>query len=829
MKKHTNRILSLLLLLALLVGMLPASGAFRAYATEAETVAAETEEATEVPAVTEEHTEETEAEEPPFTEEEPTIEPEAPADDENEASEETELTVETEPPKETEPPREDDPYEGKATGTIVELEQIQPKDDVLASNYGLQIPVILYGSGTGFTVSFQYPNDTSHTTYHVDLTGFRYHYLNGQMAYCLEPQAGSTPGAVYSQIAGGANLNVWERFLSISQRNAIALALAYGAPNGLTSSTSLTLHGYEAATQVIVWELIIGYRDTVAPFSRSNSGLYNFVLNLCNPNDSTGTLRAAYISGYNAIVSSMQNHGVIPSFASKKQAEAPEHEMVYDAASRLYKIVLTDENNAINDDFPYTSGNGLTFSKSENKLTITATAAALQNQPIMVHSTGSDPDTDDVSPVIWGTTNSNHNVGQILSQLPKPDPVNVYFKLKAPATTTLTIQKVCADGNIGGITFTVKDGSGDTLFTGQTDETGKLDVPNLEIGATVTVTETVPDNYVAEHRTQAVTLAEGPNTVTFRNYPMGTMTLQKTADDGNVEGFCFRIFRHKDTAAGLPSKTWCGKSDAEGNVYLTDSDFSEPDGEKEYTFTGLTDGTYSLRELLSLYGADEVQTESITIQTSGGITPACCLEFSGEDLHMDSNGDCYISSVVLTGLTGGGHMTITIHNKPVLTLGSVTVRKVDPQGNALSGVTFLLEYSLDDGTSWNPVFLRDEGSEPAPGACTSEGMNEGKLTTGSDGIVSFTGLFPETRDVHILYRLTELKTRPGYSLLSGPAFQGSLSKEEAVDIVLTVVNTPEFEMPMTGGVGFRGAAIAAALVVLSAAILWITRRRKATR
>ena len=89
MKKRTNCILSLLLLLALLVGILPASGAFRAYATETETVAAETEDATEVPAVTDEHTEETEAEEPPFTEEEPTIEPEAPTDEENEEPEET--------------------------------------------------------------------------------------------------------------------------------------------------------------------------------------------------------------------------------------------------------------------------------------------------------------------------------------------------------------------------------------------------------------------------------------------------------------------------------------------------------------------------------------------------------------------------------------------------------------------------------------------------------------------------------------------------------------------------------------------------------------------
>ena len=49
---------------------------------------------------------------------------------------------------------------------------------------------------------------------------------------------------------------------------------------------------------------------------------------------------------------------------ARKQVQAPEYEMAYDTATGLYKIVLTDENNAINDDFPYTNGNGLTFSKS---------------------------------------------------------------------------------------------------------------------------------------------------------------------------------------------------------------------------------------------------------------------------------------------------------------------------------------------------------------------------------------------------------------------------------------------------------------------------------
>lgn len=182
MQKQLKRTLTLLLLLALLLGIVPTGSAFRAYAAETETVTAETEETTEVSAAAEEPTPESEEETEPC--EEPVPEEESKPAEENEA------------------PREIDPGEGEATGTIVELEQIQPRDEVLASSYGLQIPVILYGAGNAFTVSFRYPNDTSQTTYNIKLTGFRYHYLNGQMAYCLEPQAESTPSAVYLHVLG---------------------------------------------------------------------------------------------------------------------------------------------------------------------------------------------------------------------------------------------------------------------------------------------------------------------------------------------------------------------------------------------------------------------------------------------------------------------------------------------------------------------------------------------------------------------------------------------------------------------------------------------------
>ena len=816
MKKKTKRLFSLLLVLTLLFGMISLNSGFSAYAEETEGPAAEATEETESPAATEESA--PGAEDPADTDPEPTDASEEPTEEESEPPEETE------PQEETEPPKEDDPFEGKATGTIVELEEIQPSDEILAASYGLQIPVILYGTST-FSVSFKYPSDPKHTTYTVNLSGFRYHYLNGKMAYCLEPQAGSTAGAIYSQIAGGADLNVWERFLSDNQRNAISLVLAYGAPNTLTSSTKLTLHGYEAATQVLIWEIIIGYRSATKPYTRSNAGLYNFVLNLCNPNDSTGTLRAAYISGYDSILSAMANHEKIPSFTSKKLSQAPTHEMTYDAATGLYKVVLTDSNNAINNDFPFTNGNGLTFTKSGNKLTVTATAAALLNQPVTVSTKGKILDTENASPVIWGTTNSNHNVGQILSQLAKPDPVPCYFKLTADTTINLTIQKVCADGNISGITFTVTDSGGSVLFSGQTDANGKLNVPSLEIGTTVVITETIPDNYVAENRTQTVTLAAGSNTVTFRNIPLGTATMSKVSDSGDVEGYCFRLYRHK--TEGNSSRTWCGKSDTDGRIYETDGDFNVLDSEKSFVFKGLTDGKYSFREVLSVYGAGNVWPESITFTTSGGTTAACNLTFTGDQLLAQENGDCTVSGISLTGLDGGGTLTVTIKNEPVnVPEGEITVRKVNEKGQPLSGVTFLLEYSTDNGACWATVTSRSENDPVILGGCTSAGLTNGKLTTGSDGLAVFSGLCVETDEGLVLYRLTETATRPGYSLLSAPAYGGALPEEAEYTVTLTAVNMPNYQLPMTGGRGFGSTVLGVIAALLCAAALLVLLRKK---
>ena len=161
--------------------------------------------------------------------------------------------------------------------------------------------------------------------------------------------------------------------------------------------------------------------------------------------------------------------------------------------------------------------------------------------------------------------------------------------------------------------------------------------------------------------------------------------------------------------------------------------------------------------------------------------------------------------------------------------GQLSVHKEDADHNAMTGVQFLLEYSVDEGKNWAPVQARTAEDPILPGYCTSEGLTDGILTTGADGNIVFTGLALSTElNSNVTYRLTEVKTLPGYSLLADPVFEGTLTSEE-YDLAFTVVNHSTFKMPMTGSIGFVGATIGSILTVLASlalALLFIRRRKE---
>ena len=49
----------------------------------------------------------------------------------------------------------------------------------------------------------------------------------------------------------------------------------------------------------------------------------------------------------------------------------------------------------------------------------------------------------------------------------------------------------------------------------------------------------------------------------------GSAAIQKTSDGGDVEGYCFKIYRWDSNTS------WYGKTDGDGNLYLTDGAYQD--------------------------------------------------------------------------------------------------------------------------------------------------------------------------------------------------------------------------------------------------------------
>lgn len=173
--------------------------------------------------------------------------------------------------------------------------------------------------------------------------------------------------------------------------------------------------------------------------------------------------------------------------------------------------------------------------------------------------------------------------------------------------------------------------------------------------------------------------------------------------------------------------------------------------------------------------------------------------------------------------------TVTHTRENIRIPGSIAVFKTDASGNPLSGVTYELDYSTDNGNTWYLVFSRS-GDNVTEGGCTSAGLYNGRLVTDQDGIAIFEGL---RADGHIQYRLTETATRNGYSLLKDPVYIGTLpvdgDRDPIYEITFTIRESVVTGLPMTGSFGFPFLPFAVARAVASAALLYVTFRRRRVR
>ena len=473
-------------------------------------------------------------------------------------------------------------------------------------------------------------------------------YVNGALAYCIQPGVRSDDSSNYVQGSSGCWYN-----LPASVQSGIALALACGYPSAeygtaYGDSNSSDIIGAEkwAATQAIIWDLICEYRSPYDYRSWGSSPFYNCVDTSRYP---------TFALWYEKITDAMQSATDIPSFAATSSRWCDTIELTKDTSGN-YSASVTDTNGVLGDfNFSSNSGNGITFSQRGNTLTITATAEAAKGLSTekTYSATGSAYGIDpDEAVLCWYDSTGKY---QSLASYTGTglDPVRAYIKIKATVADevgSLTINKTDADTgkSLAGVTYRLYDNAGNKIADATTGANGKAVFSDLPLGSYTYQEISAPSGYVVDNTKYPITITTGTLNITETRtnaLAKGSLTINKTdADTGKpLGGVVYRLF------------------DADGNKIADGT----TDTNGKVTFDNLKPSSYSYQETSTVAGYQLDDTKYDFSLTS-------------ENLNVK----------------------VTRENKPVK--GYLTVRKVDVTGSPLAGAELLLETSTD-GQNWAEV------------------------------------------------------------------------------------------------------------------------------
>ena len=647
-------------------------------------------------------------------------------------------------------------------------------------------------------------------------------YVNGAVAYCIQPGVRSDDSSNYVQGSSGCWYN-----LPASVQSGIALALACGYPSaeyGTASgdSNSSDIIGAEkwAATQAVIWDLICEYRSPYDYRSWGTSPFYTCVDTSRYP---------TFALWYEKIADAMQSATDIPSFAATSSRWCDTIELTKDTSGN-YSASITDTNGVLPDfNFASNSGNGITFTQRGNTLTITATPEAAKGLSTekTYSATGSAYGIDpDEAVLCWYDSTGKY---QSLASYTGTglDPVRAYIKIKATVTEdkgSLTINKTDADTGkaLAGVTYRLYDSAGNKVADVTTGTDGKAVFSDLPLGSYTYQEISAPSGYVADDTKYQITITSTTLNITeTRTNALGkaSVEISKVDADSNtpLQGAGFRLY----DASG--SQVAEGYTDANGKL----------------TFTGLKLGSYTCKEFQAPAGYELDDTVfPIVLNQNGQILKVPrenkLITGSIEILKVDADTKQPLAGVVYRLFDADGNkitdgttdangkvtfdnlkpgkysyqeistvdgyqldetkydfsltsenlnVKVTRENKPVK--GCLTVRKVDVTGSPLAGAELLLETSTD-GQTWTEV---------------------GKITTDKTGIAKWDDL-----KIGAQYRVTEVKAPAGYTLMAEPLFAGTLDNTNP-DVTITACNSAGFVLPFTGGVGFTTYFMFAALML----------------
>lgn len=716
--------------------------------------------------------------------------------------------------------------------------------------------------------------------------------VNGrwQPAYCMEPDVQVHPGISYG---GGSDEKItgdWKVHLTKAQQKAVGTALLYSSLHHPAELTPLESVEWEAATQLLIWELIMGMRSSSPPYACTDSSLIDQFTrkNGVRYQEEDGaeyalkTLREKY----DILSRELAAHNVLPSFAGESAEAAP----VYIIQGNSLR--LTDSNQLLTH-YAFASQNPIAITQTDTVLTATVPAGA--SWPTLTFSASRSVPNPESSACLFRVFYLDER-NQALATPPGSVPMEsvwAYFKIKETVKPgTATLQKTAASGEVAGYCFKMWQANGNKIYYGKTDSSGKLYLTDsayshngskiyafsglldgefsfrealsasdckdshpiawrfivTDANGKVTVDKTLQESELladgADFITPRITLTGltggGTLTMTIENAPnTAALELVKTSEDGKVAGIPFtveewvpgigycRIGRYttgKDGKISIPKLTV-------GTTYRLTEDVPEGyigEAPKEITIQAGTNtvafenrpiyGSMELTKIdesdpkIKLSGAEFTVTgpdgsTQIMKETETGIYKLEHLRYGHYTIRETKAPGGYVLNDAIFEVNITEEKTYVVETKSFQgvpnrqQVGSIQVKKIDPAGNPLSGVSFLLEYS-QDSKNWKPVNTREEDSLPAVGSCTSVGLKDGVLTTGEDGTVLFSGLSISIGNNRVYYRLTESAAPEGYTLLPEPVFEGELPQNGSRDITVTTVNSSQFILPFTGNMGF---------------------------
>ena len=393
-----------------------------------------------------------------------------------------------------------------------------------------------YGFKWKSDYSFTNPVNGQNYTFHSgeDLTRIYFRSRN-LVGFCIEPGARIEYGTTF----GSGDTNYWAKLGNL-KRLAVSRALLYGYPNNVyydTPSADWWQLG-DALTQIVVWEYVLGYRDTCTN-ACTNHVLIN---NLHVPSE----FQDSYMYYYDKFDSMLVKSAVMPSFLSSVAKYEPTYTLKYNSNSGDYETTLYDTNDTESLSDINFSADGLNFEKLDSRtLKISTRNIIEQTAPAYVTATKNIPIPSTQSAMaVWSASDMQN----IVTGSRRLDPYPAFMRIQTESAGNLTIQKHSEDGIVSGRSFRISGNGVDKTVT--TDSSGNVTIPNLIAGPYQVEETNTPVQYNQPDTQTAVVLPGRTVTATFTNsLKKGRVKFvkQDSYSGGYLSGAVYRIYKSDGT------------------------------------------------------------------------------------------------------------------------------------------------------------------------------------------------------------------------------------------------------------------------------------------